>query len=863
MFRGRWSVRRRQSHATWDPTARDDGHELRTWQTVLAIRHAAVFALCVIAIGVARDRTLAAFAVLACVPYQALLQLWTMRAKRPVSAALVIGDHALAALALLIVPTASAVSPLIAVTAVAHAATVSVRRTYLALAVSGPILVVASAMAGAEAIVVIPIYCLSAMVIPYVVSRVALDRREERDRYRSLLDGVDALVWESPPGRLAGHLVTGNTDRILGYAPDQWAARRHWVDHILLGDRERVLKELARAEDIGTVFELQYRMINATGKVVHITDHVRCDGDPWGNVSRLRGVMLDVTKQLEIEDKNRRYGTIVEHLPIGIVVLRARGFDECDYVGEGELVVVDANSNALSLLRRERAEVIDRTTAALLGGPLDIETQLRDVLRTGAAMRANRAALGHTSDEVVLSLHAFRVATDAVGIIIEDVTDQAVAAAALRHQALHDALTGLPNRTRLMDRLRHSLTDARRRQSQCALLVMDLDQFKEINDTLGHDHGDRLLGALADRLRLSLRECDTIARLGGDEFALLLDDATLGGALAVADKLLACAHAPFDFEGIRLQTGASVGIALFPDHATDPEMMLKRADIAMYTAKRSGGGGITVYQPEHDRSSLHRLALVGDLRQAIEQDELRVVYQPITDLRTGAVNQIEALTRWHHPRHGIIAPTEFIPLAEVSGAIKPLTRWMMDKTLQQLVEWRSRDLPLTVSINLSMRNLYEPTLVKDIAEALRANNLPGDALAFELTERELMDDPSLAREVIDQFHALGVKIIIDDFGTGYSSLSFLQTLPIHGIKIDRSFVSQMDGGDSGAETIVRSIIDLGRNLGLEVVAVGVQSPDLERRLDELGCAKAQGFHIGRPMTAGELTQWLSSDRVRR
>ena len=852
----------RRSHTTWDPIAHDNRHELRTWQAVLAIRHVAVFALCVIAIAVARDPTLTAFAVLACVPYQALLQLWTVRTKRPMSAALVIGDHALAAVALVIVPMASAVSPLIAVTAVAHAATVSVRRTYLALALSGPILVITSAIAGDQAIVVIPIYCLSATVIPYLVSRVVDGQREERDRYRALLDGVDALVWESPPGRLAGHFVTGNTDRILGYSPDQWAARRHWADHIHIADRERVLKELARGELAGTIFELRYRMVDAAGRIVHITDHVRCERDAWGTVYRLRGVMLDVTKQLETETKNRRYGMIVEHLPIGIVVLRATGAGGADDADDAdtELVVVDANSNALTLLRCERADVIDRTAASLLGKRIEIEADLLRVLRTGEPFRVDRSAIGQTPDDLVLSWHAFRLASDAVGIIIEDVTDQAVAAAALRHQALHDALTGLPNRTMLMDRLRHALADARRRQTQCALLVVDLDQFKEINDTLGHDHGDRLLIALADRLRLSLRECDTIARLGGDEFALLLDDATLGGALSVAEKVLSCAFVPFDFEGISLQTGASVGVALFPDHATDPEMLLKRADIAMYTAKRSGGG-VTVYEAEHDRSSLHRLTLVGDLRQAIEQDELRVVYQPIADLHTGAVDQIEALTRWAHPRHGVVPPTEFIPLAEVSGAIKPLTRWMMDKALRQLVEWKAKGIPLMVSINLSMRNLYEPTLVKDIAEALRVNDLPGSSLAFELTERELMDDPSLAHEVIDQFHTLGVRTIIDDFGTGYSSLSFLQTLPIHGIKIDRSFVGQMGAGDNGAATIVRSIIDLGRNLGLEVVAVGVQSLDLHQRLDEMGCTKAQGFHIGRPMTSNELTQWLGSDRI--
>jgi diguanylate cyclase (GGDEF)-like protein len=460
-------------------------------------------------------------------------------------------------------------------------------------------------------------------------------------------------------GSAGRHLVTGNTYRILGYSPEQWAARRHWADHIHIGDRERVLKELARGELAGTTFELEYRMIGAMGKIVHITEHVRCERDAWGNVSRLRGVMLDVTKQLETEDKNRRYGTIVEHLPIGIIVLRATGGAVPEAVEETELVVVDANTNALTLLRQDRADVVDQSAAKLFGDGSEIEASFRQVLQTGEPLRVDRTALAQRpriscsrcrrSAGFGCRRHHHRRRDRSGGRrgradVIKRFTTRS---------------PGLPNRTMLTDRMRHALADARRSQTQCALLVMDLDQFKEINDTLATTMATGLLSALADRFRLSLRECDTIARLGATSSRSCSTTRPSAGALKRGGKVLACASSPFDFEGLSLKIGASVGVALFPDHATDSEMMLKRADIAMYTAKRAGGG-VTVYEAEHDRSSLHRLTLVGDLRHAIEQDELRVVYQPIADLHTGAVDQLEALTRWAHPRHGVVLPTEFI-----------------------------------------------------------------------------------------------------------------------------------------------------------------------------------------------------------
>jgi diguanylate cyclase (GGDEF)-like protein len=409
------------------------------------------------------------------------------------------------------------------------------------------------------------------------------------------------------------------------------------------------------------------------------------------------------------------------------------------------------------------------------------------------------------------------------------------------------------------DRLRQALREAARMHTSVALLMMDLDQFKEINDALGHHAGDKLLVALSRRLENVLRDADTIARLGGDEFGVLLTtDATHNGAVTVARKITEALEQPFELEGLSLQTNASVGIALFPDHASDPEALTKRADVAMYIAKRSSRP-YAVYDPGQDRSSVRRVTLLGELRRALAFDELVLFHQPAFDLRTGVIAGTEALVRWQHPEHGLMSPGEFVDLAEVSGLIQPLTRWAIRTAIDHASAWANGEPPTVgVAVNLSVRNLYDAELTSWLGELLEETSFPPSLITLEITESEVMDDPFLAVEVLGQLHALGVHTSIDDFGTGQSSLSYLKHLPIDEIKIDRSFVGGMATCASD-ETIVRAIIDLGHNLGLRVVAEGVEDDDMVSRLKTLGCDRAQGFYLSKPLSAADVTRVLQQE----
>jgi diguanylate cyclase len=427
-------------------------------------------------------------------------------------------------------------------------------------------------------------------------------------------------------------------------------------------------------------------------------------------------------------------------------------------------------------------------------------------------------------------------------------------AAASQHQALHDPLTGLPNRELFGDRVEQAIRASDRGLQPASLLLLDLDRFKDVNDTLGHHHGDRLLGEVAARLTGTLRAVDTVARLGGDEFAVLLPDATADGAAAVAQKVRAALHQPLTLDGVGLDLDASIGIAVYPDHGGDAAELLQHADVAMYAAKQAHAGFV-VYDPAVDQHSPKRLALLGGLRRALERDELVLHYQPKADLHTGKVLGAEALVRWHHPAHGLLGPGEFIPLAERTGLIHPLTRWVLDAALRQAAAWRRAGHQLSVAVNVSTRSLLDREFPDQVADRLTAWEVPATSLVLEVTESAVMADPVLALEILGRLHALGVGLALCDFGTGYSSMAYLKALPVDELKVDRSFVGQMATSTSDA-VIVRSTIDLGHNLGLHVVAEGVENQATWEELAALGCDTAQGYHLGRPMPADELEQWL-------
>ncbi len=433
--------------------------------------------------------------------------------------------------------------------------------------------------------------------------------------------------------------------------------------------------------------------------------------------------------------------------------------------------------------------------------------------------------------------------------------------AALVHQALHDELTDLPNRNLLYDRLEQAIYLARRTKKTVALLIMDLDRFKDINDALGHQSGDQLLKQISKRLREALRESDTVARLGGDEFALLLPAGDVQQATRLANKVAKIVDPAYNINGIDINIKVSIGIAVYPDHSENAEDLIRHADVAMYQAKQQGSG-FTIYATESDPQSLRRLTLHGDLRHAIENDGLALHYQPQVDLASGQVIGVEALLRWNHPQRGFIPPDEFILLAEKSGLITALTELVLNKAFQQYNIWQREGLRLNISVNLSARNLHDTRLPAHISQLLSTWNVPPGDVHLEITESAMMADPVKAKRVLADFDAMGLGLEIDDFGTGYSSLAYLKQLPVDIIKIDKSFVLNMKEDENDA-SIVRATIDLAHNLGLKVVAEGVENKETLSALRDLGCDFAQGYYISRPVPAEELARWLSGDSLKK
>jgi diguanylate cyclase (GGDEF)-like protein len=428
-----------------------------------------------------------------------------------------------------------------------------------------------------------------------------------------------------------------------------------------------------------------------------------------------------------------------------------------------------------------------------------------------------------------------------------------------RHQATHDALTGLPNWELLRDRLEQGLAAASRSAGEVAMLLIDLDRFKEINDSLGHSYGDKLLCQVGPRLQSVLREGDTVARLGGDEFAVLLPLVDgVGEAESVAARLREALHRPFDVEGVSLDVEASIGIVLSPWHGTDTEALLRNADIAMYVAKEVKAGAV-VFQPEEHVTAPSRLSVLGDLRRALEgAGELFLHYQPKYTLDGDRIEGLEALLRWQHPTQGLIPPDEFIPAAEGTGIILRLTEHVLDMALAQMRMWADNGHAVPVAVNLSTRCLLDAGLPDLVERLLTQHGVPAELLRLEVTESAVMGDAARCMEVLQRLHDLGVRLSIDDFGTGYSSMAYLRRLPVDELKIDRSFVLGMTTTQHDA-VLVRTAIDLGHNLGLTVVAEGVEGAEHVTALRALGCDIAQGYHYARPMGAPQMSELL--DRV--
>ena len=475
----------------------------------------------------------------------------------------------------------------------------------------------------------------------------------------------------------------------------------------------------------------------------------------------------------------------------------------------------------------------------------------------GTIMVANRLGEVSTFDEPDLRLFATLANHASVafenGRLVEQLRREAYER---QHEALHDPLTSLPNRTLFIQRV-GEMTRLAGTEPTAAVMLMDLDRFKEVNDTLGHHNGDLLLREVAARLIAALGPRDTVARLGGDEFAVLLPDlSSAEEADAAAERIISALHRPFVVDELSLEVGASIGIALVPEHGDDATTLLQRADVAMYEAKTSKRGR-ALYSFERDNYSPRRLALAGELRHAIENGDVLVYHQPKARLADGLIVGTEALVRWRHPVQGFLPPDEFIPVAEHTGLISILTVHVLRSALAQCARWREMGHDLGVAVNLAVRSLLDADLPEVVTDLLRELNVPAGHLTLELTESGIMADPVRTISVLERFAEIGVQLSVDDFGTGYSSLAYLQRLPVNEVKVDQSFVYRM-ATDPNDAMIVQSIIELGHNLALSVAAEGVENQVSWDRLRAMSCDVAQGYHLSRPAPADEVTRWLDA-----
>jgi diguanylate cyclase (GGDEF)-like protein len=511
----------------------------------------------------------------------------------------------------------------------------------------------------------------------------------------------------------------------------------------------------------------------------------------------------------------------------------------------------------MSAFSDDHTEIFDRIRSVAMPRQRAIADQLTALLQlqreqTAAAVRSAEASYAHVRN-LMLALGA---AALLLGMAIASVVSRRVThqAEQLASQAMYDPLTGLANRSLLQDRLEREIARSTRERTSFGVMLMDLDRFKEVNDTLGHEVGDEVLREVGRRLKNTVRGEDTVARPGGDEYVIVLHDLDEQNVPAVATKVLAALEKPYHWQNQSIDLGASLGVSLYPSQCADPSTLIRCADIAMYVAKRSGKG-YALYAPDQERTSRSDLSLKSELREAIQSDQLSLYYQPQIDHRSRHAVGLEALVRWNHPQRGFLSPDKFVPLAEEAGLIGPLTQWVLKTAMGQLASLRAQGHVVTMAVNLSARNLHDMELPGIIQNLLAESGVASEHLTLEITESAVMANPSDGLAILTELDRMGVTLAIDDFGTGYSSLAYLKRLPVDELKIDKSFVMDMEENESDA-VIVRSTIDLAHNLGLKVIAEGVETHGVWDTLTVLGCDRSQGYYMGRPMAVEKLEAWL-------
>jgi diguanylate cyclase (GGDEF)-like protein/PAS domain S-box-containing protein len=733
--------------------------------------------------------------------------------------------------------------------------------------------------------------------------RVLAELRVSERRYEDLVNSLAGVIWEQElPGRRLT-FISRRVESLLGYPVRDWLGDPgFWLGHILAEDRDQVAVHSDAVVAAAGSGESVYRMLAADGRIIWVRDHYSVavfEGKP----AKVRGVLVDITPLKRTEELTRlmavvaedanRTSSVDEALQVGIDnICSVTGWPvgHAWIVAEGHVDGQQPASLVCSpiwhLRDPERFEPFRRTTESfpsrvgegLAGRALKsarITLTDRTATTPGTFVRQQAAeAVGLPSgiavpvrvgEAVVAVLEFFAdrpidadaelsQALEHAALQLGRVIERARAARALERQATTDSLTELPNRALLLGELRQAIHSAKTVGHKVSLLLMDLDNFKEINDSFGHPAGDDVLRQVGPRLRDHVRGSDTVARLGGDEFAVLLRGAETRDAIRIGREILRALEQPVMVADQPVDVHASFGIATFPEHAAEASSLMQRADVAMYVAKRSGNG-FAVYSADQDPYDVNRVVVMAELRRAVESGQLTVFYQPKVRIADRRLVGFEALVRWEHPRRGWLPPSEFVPLAERTGLIKKVTAAALDVVLRQLAAWQREGSALPVAVNLSMRDLLDPRFGQLVTDQLASMGVDPHLLQFEITESAAMSEPERVMQTIVPLQQAGIQFAIDDFGTGYSSLAYLQRLPVHEIKIDRSFIKQMRV-DAGSASIVQAIVELGHRMGLDAVAEGIEDLETYELLLKSGCDTGQGYLFSRPLPASQIEHWL-------
>ena len=669
-----------------------------------------------------------------------------------------------------------------------------------------------------------------------------------QQRFEDLVNGVDGILWEAAPTNLQFTFVSTQSERILGYRTEEWLEEGFWQAHILPQDRERVLESCVSKTRNGKEHVFEFRMFAKDGRVVWLKNLVSI---VWqgGELVGLRGIMFDITERKQGETALRLSASVFENSAQGISITDA------------QMRILKVNDAFCAMTGYTAEELIGKSHAILHSGRQDAifyQSMWKSINEHGCWSGEvwNRRKTGEIYAEqlsITQVLDSSGAVTNYIGMCC-DMSHAKAAQDQIERLSMFDAMTGLPNRAFLHDRLGHALRRAEREGHRVAVLAIDLNRLAHINEVLGHHIGDRLLVAVADRLRDSMRDSDTITRHIGDEFVVIMEEVEDARAAAiVAERVLNELSNTFLLDGHEVRVSACIGIGIYPEDGDTPHVLLKHTDVALHHAKDNGENNFQFFCEEMNRASMERLQIESNLRQALARNEFHLVYQPQVELHSGRITGMEALLRWVHPEMGMISPARFIPIAEETGHILEIGLWVMREACRQTQRWHANGYAdLQVAVNVSARQFRQDDFAEQVVQVLQETGLAPEFLELELTESMIMHRPERVVSVMAELRRIGVKFSIDDFGTGYSSLSQLKRFPIDKLKIDQSFTRDI-GTDANGGAITCAIIALGNSMRLRVVAEGVETHDQQRFLIDNGCHSMQGYLFSRPIAANDFS----------